>query len=97
VKPLADKKKKDVDSGLNLSPDLLELLENFKEIELEDFELEAADLELWFESGALPKQLLPQLKAAPAVKGKPAELTRAKSLRSNLAPPKVKVERVADP
>jgi hypothetical protein len=34
---MADKKKKDADLGVNFSPDLLELLEKFKEIELEDF------------------------------------------------------------
>ncbi|MCW4046208.1 MAG: CO dehydrogenase/acetyl-CoA synthase subunit delta [Candidatus Bathyarchaeota archaeon] len=73
---MAEKKKKIEDaSGLSLSPDLLELLAKFQEIELEDFELEVKDLELWFESGALPRQLMPPLKAAtPAMKGKPTEL-----------------------
>jgi acetyl-CoA decarbonylase/synthase complex subunit delta len=73
---VAEKKKKTEDAGgLSLSPDLLELLAKFQEIELEDFELEVKDLELWLESGALPRQLMPPLKAAsPALKGKPAEL-----------------------
>ncbi|MEM2081362.1 MAG: CO dehydrogenase/acetyl-CoA synthase subunit delta [Candidatus Bathyarchaeia archaeon] len=79
---MAGKKKKEDDSGINLSPDLLDLLAKFQEIELEDFELEAADLELWIESGALPRQLMPQLKAAPALKGKPAEL-----LKTHFVPP----------
>jgi acetyl-CoA decarbonylase/synthase complex subunit delta len=74
---LADKKKKDEDRGINFNPDLMDLLAKFQEIELEDFELEVADLELWLESGALPRQLMPQLKAAPALKGKPAELLKA--------------------
>jgi acetyl-CoA decarbonylase/synthase complex subunit delta len=74
---LADKKKKDEDSGINLSPDLLDLLAKVQEIELEDFELEVADLELWLQSGALPRQVIPQLKAAAALKGKPAELLKA--------------------
>jgi acetyl-CoA decarbonylase/synthase complex subunit delta len=74
---LADKKKKDEDGGINFSPDLLDLLAKFQEVELEDFELEVADLELWLQSGALPKQLLPQLKAAPGLRGKPAELLKA--------------------
>jgi acetyl-CoA decarbonylase/synthase complex subunit delta len=74
---LADKKKKDEDGGINFSPDLLDLLAKFQEIELEDFELEVADLELWLESGALPRQVIPQLKAAAALKGKPAELMKA--------------------
>jgi len=77
---LADKKKKDEDGGINFSPDLLDLLAKFQEVELEDFELEVADLELWLESGALPKQLMPQLKAAPGLRGKPAELLKAQFL-----------------
>jgi len=79
---LADKKKKDEDSGINFSPDLLDLLAKFQEIELEDFELEVADLELWLQSGALPRQVIPQLKAAAALKGKPAEL-----LKTQFMPP----------
>jgi acetyl-CoA decarbonylase/synthase complex subunit delta len=74
---MADKKKKDELFGINFSSDLLELLAKFKEIELEDFELEAKDLELWLQSGALPRQILPQLKVAPAPKGKPTELLQA--------------------
>jgi len=74
---LADKKKKDENLGLNFNPDLLELLAKFQQIELEDFALEASDLELWIESGALPAQLLPKQKAAP-LKAKPMELMAAK-------------------
>jgi len=74
---LAEKKKKDEDRGINFNPDLLDLLAKFQEIELEDFELEVADLELWLESGALPRQVIPQLKAASALKGKPTELLKA--------------------
>jgi acetyl-CoA decarbonylase/synthase complex subunit delta len=74
---LADKKKKTEDGGINFNPNLLDLLAKFQEIELEDFELEVADLELWLESGALPRQVIPQLKAASALKGKPAELLKA--------------------
>ncbi len=62
--------------GLNLSPDLLELLAKFQEIELQDFELEVKNLELWLESGAvMPRMAMPQAKAAPTLKpGKPTEL-----------------------
>ena len=74
---MADKKKKDEDPGINFSPDLLDLLAKFKEIELEDFELEVKDLELWLQSGALPRQVMPQLKVATVSKGKPAELMKA--------------------
>ena len=74
---MADTKKKEEGLGINFSPDLLELLAKFKEIELEDFELEVKDLELWLQSGALPKQVMPQLKVSPALKGKPTELMTA--------------------
>jgi acetyl-CoA decarbonylase/synthase complex subunit delta len=74
---MAEKKKKVEDGGINFNPDLLDLLAKFQEVELEDFELEVKDLELWLESGALPRQLVPQMKAAGALKGKPAELLKA--------------------
>jgi acetyl-CoA decarbonylase/synthase complex subunit delta len=74
---MADKKKKDEDLGVNFSPDMLELLAKFKEIELEDFEMEVKDLELWLQSGALPRQVMSQLKVAPGLKGKPTELLQA--------------------
>jgi acetyl-CoA decarbonylase/synthase complex subunit delta len=73
---MAGKKKKDEDPGINFSPDLLDLLAKFREIELEDFELEVKDLELWLQSGALPRLVMPQLKVAPALKGKPIELMK---------------------
>ena len=73
---MVDKKKKDENLGISFSPDLLKLLAKFREIELEDFELEVKDLELWLQSGALPKQLMPKLKVAPAMKGKPTELMK---------------------
>ena len=71
---MPDKKKDENPLGVKLSPDLLELLAKFQEIELEDFELEVKDLELWLESGALPRQVIPQLKAASVLKAKPTEL-----------------------
>jgi acetyl-CoA decarbonylase/synthase complex subunit delta len=79
---LAEKKKKDEEGGINFSPDLLDLLTKFQEVELEDFELEVKDLELWFESGALPRQFVPQLKAASILKGKPTDL-----LKTQFMPP----------
>ncbi|MBN1357334.1 CO dehydrogenase/acetyl-CoA synthase subunit delta [Candidatus Bathyarchaeota archaeon] len=74
---LADKKKNDEDHGINFSPDLLDLLAKFQEIELEDFELEVGTLELRLQSGALPRHLMSQLKVPPALKGKPKELMKA--------------------
>jgi acetyl-CoA decarbonylase/synthase complex subunit delta len=79
---MAEKKKKAEDGGINFNPDLLDLLAKFQEVELEDFELEVKDLELWLESGGLPRQFVPQMKAAGALKGKPTEL-----LKAQFAPP----------
>jgi acetyl-CoA decarbonylase/synthase complex subunit delta len=83
--PHHDKKKED-NLGLNLSQDLLEALAKFQEIELENFELEAKELELWFEPG-IAARIFPQLAKTPAVaaalgKGKPAQL-----LQAQFAPP----------
>ena len=75
---MADKKKKVEPLGLNFNPDLLELLAKFQEIELEDFVLEAGDLELWLGSGALPAQGMPKLKVAPSRMAKPLQLMTAR-------------------
>jgi acetyl-CoA decarbonylase/synthase complex subunit delta len=71
-------KKKDENPGLTLSQDLLEALAKFQEIELENFELNAKELELWFEPG-MAERMIPQLAKAPAAaaKGKPTELLTA--------------------
>ena len=74
---LAAKKKDENASGIKLSPDLLELLAKFQEIEMEDFEMEVGDLELWLESGAIARQVMPKLKVAPPLKAKPTELMTA--------------------
>ncbi|HII86121.1 TPA: CO dehydrogenase/acetyl-CoA synthase subunit delta, partial [Candidatus Bathyarchaeota archaeon] len=75
---MAAKKKDESMSGLGLSPDLLDLLAKFQEVELEDFELEAKDLELWLESGSVLPRLIPQAKAAAQLKaGKPTSLLSA--------------------
>jgi acetyl-CoA decarbonylase/synthase complex subunit delta len=80
---LAAKKKDETAFGLKLSPDLLDILAKFQEIELEDFELEVGDLEIWLEGGgALPRAAVPQLKMAPPVKpAKPVELMSAQFTR----------------
>ena len=71
--------KEDESSGLGLSRDLLEALSKFQEIELENFELSAKELELWFEPGAV-RQMMPQLKVPVPIKGKPSELLSSKFL-----------------
>jgi acetyl-CoA decarbonylase/synthase complex subunit delta len=77
VSLLASNKKDENASGIKLSPDLFELLAKFQEIELEDFEMEVGDLELWLESGAIARQVMPKLGIAPSLKAKPAELMAA--------------------
>jgi acetyl-CoA decarbonylase/synthase complex subunit delta len=74
VSLLAAKKKDENASGIKLGPDLLELLAKFQEIELEDFEMEVADLELWLESGTIARQVMPKPKVTPPTRAKPAEL-----------------------
>ncbi|MEM1726516.1 MAG: hypothetical protein QXH85_05305, partial [Candidatus Bathyarchaeia archaeon] len=61
--------------GLKLDPRLLEMLAKFQEIELEDFEMEVGDLELWFQPGsvAVPPTLKRVAQPAP-VTGKPVKI-----------------------
>jgi acetyl-CoA decarbonylase/synthase complex subunit delta len=72
-----DYKKEDSGSGLGLSPDLLDLLAKFQEIELEDFQLEAGEIELSFTPGMLAGQAMPKLKLPPALKAKPVSMLQA--------------------
>ena len=51
--------KKEEDSGISLSSDILDLLAKFQEIEIEDFELEAGEIELRFEPG-MARKILPR-------------------------------------
>ena len=71
---LSEKKHEDNVSGLKLSPRLMELLAKLQEIELEDFEMNVSDLEIWLQPGtvAAPTVVLPK-GGAPA-KAKPAEI-----------------------
>ena len=72
--------KKDEDSGIKLSKDLLDALAKFQEIELEDFELIAPELELIWEPG-VAGQMMPKLKI-PGLIAKPTAL-----LQSTFVPP----------
>jgi len=60
--------------GLKLNSRLLELLAKLQEIELEDFEMDVGDLEIWLQPGAVaaPTAALPKL--APPLKVKPTEI-----------------------
>jgi len=73
--PENDKKKEA--EGLQLSEDLLAALARFKQIELEDFQLEVKELEILFEPG-MAATVLPKLKLPAAVAGrKPASMMQA--------------------
>jgi len=80
VTALPHQDKKDEDSGIKLSKDLLDALAKFQEIELEDFELIAPELELIWEPG-VAGQMMPKLKI-PGLIAKPTEL-----LQSTFIPP----------
>lgn len=68
--------------GLKLSPRLMELLAKLQEVELEDFEMDVGDLEIWLQPGAVaaPRAVLPKL--APPVRAKPTKI-----LEAEFAPP----------
>ncbi len=62
--PQNDNDKKKDTEGLQLSEDLLAALAKFQPIELEDFQIDAKELEIIFESGAAG-QIMPKLKLPP--------------------------------
>jgi acetyl-CoA decarbonylase/synthase, CODH/ACS complex subunit delta len=76
--PHHDKKddKKAVADGLGLSPEIMELLAKFQEIELEDFQMDASKIELSFEPGKAG-QMMPKLKLPPSLKAKPVSMLQA--------------------
>jgi acetyl-CoA decarbonylase/synthase complex subunit delta len=72
---LAEKKEKDENVlGLKLNSRLLELLAKLQEVELEDFEMEVGDLEIWLQPGAVAAPMLAPPKVAPPVKAKPTQI-----------------------
>ena len=65
-------------AGLKLNSRLLELLAKLQEIELEDFEMEAGDLEIWLQPGAVvAPAVAPPKVVAPPVKAKPTQIIEA--------------------
>jgi acetyl-CoA decarbonylase/synthase complex subunit delta len=55
----------------------LELIAKLQEVELEDFEMEVGDLEIWLQPGAVAGQVVAQPRLVPKVKGKPTEIIEA--------------------
>jgi acetyl-CoA decarbonylase/synthase complex subunit delta len=75
---LAERKVKEENVlGLKLSSRLLELLAKLQEVELEDFEMEVGDLEIWLQPGAVAVPPVAPPKVAPPVKAKPAQIMEA--------------------
>lgn len=77
---MAEKKKEKDETvlGLKLNSRLLELLAKLQEVELEDFEFEAGELEIWFQPGAVAAPVVAPPKAvSPPVKAKPTQILEA--------------------
>ncbi|MBS7621774.1 CO dehydrogenase/acetyl-CoA synthase subunit delta [Candidatus Bathyarchaeota archaeon] len=56
---------------------MLELLAKLQEVELEDFEMEVGDLEIWLQPGAVAAPVIAPPKVAPPVKAKPTQIIEA--------------------
>ena len=75
---MAERKEKEENVlGLKLNSRLLELLAKLQEVELEDFEMEVGDLEIWLQPGAVAVPPVAPPKVAPPVKAKPAQIIEA--------------------
>lgn len=70
-----DEKKETV--GLKLTPRLIEILAKLQEIELEDFQMDVGDLEIWIQPGTAAVPTLAQQKTIPQLKLKPTEIIEA--------------------
>jgi len=66
--------------GLKLNSRLLELLAKLQEIELEDFEMNVGDLEIWLQPGAVAAPAAAFPKLAPPLKAKPREMIKTEFL-----------------
>lgn len=71
------KKEENEYSGLKLSPKLLELLAKLQEVELEDFEMNVGDLEIWLQPGTVAAPSLTPSKAGLTFKSKPTTILQA--------------------
>ncbi len=84
MSPLPENGKKKDNEGLQLSDELLAALEKFRQIELEDFQMDVKDLEIIFEPG-MAAQIMPKLKLPAGVPGmaggKPLSMLQASFLR----------------
>ena len=74
---MANNEKEDKAFGLKLSPELLKLIAKLQEVELQDFEMEVGDLEIWLQPGAVAGTIAAPPKLAHPVRGKPTEIIQA--------------------
>ena len=74
---MPEKEKEENALGLKLSPRLLELLAKLQEIELEDFEMDVGDLEVWLQPGAVAPPVIAPPKITPPAKAKPRAIVEA--------------------
>jgi acetyl-CoA decarbonylase/synthase complex subunit delta len=75
---LPEKDKEENILGLKLNPRLMELLAKLQEVELEDFEMDVGDLEVWLQPGAVSAPFIAPPKVAPQLKAvKPAQIIEA--------------------
>ncbi|MDH7607490.1 MAG: CO dehydrogenase/acetyl-CoA synthase subunit delta [Candidatus Bathyarchaeota archaeon] len=75
---MTEKEKNEKVLGLKLNSRLLELLAKLQELELEDFEMEVGDLEIWLQPSAVATPVVAPPKAvAPQVKAKPTQIIEA--------------------
>jgi len=74
---LAEKEKGERALGLKLSPRLTELLAKLQEVELEDFEMNVGDLEIWLQPGAVAAPIVAPPKVVPPTKAKPTTILEA--------------------
>jgi acetyl-CoA decarbonylase/synthase complex subunit delta len=72
-----DDKKEEQALGLKLNSRLLELLAKLQEIEIEDFNMEVGDLELWIQPGAIAAPVVAPARVAPPLKVKPSQIIEA--------------------
>jgi acetyl-CoA decarbonylase/synthase complex subunit delta len=71
---MSKKEKEESILGLKLTPRLMELLAKLQEIELEDFEMNVGDLELWLQPGAVAAPLISPPKVSQPIEAKPKKL-----------------------
>ena len=62
---MSENEKKEEPVGLKLSPELMKLLAKLQEVELEDFEMDVGDLEIWIQPGAVAPRVAPPMKVSP--------------------------------